>query len=147
MKHYRAHWLVCAGTGCVSCGSFKIKEALEKEIKAKGLADEIQVVATGCNGFCERGPIVMVQPDGIFYQLLKVEDVAMEQAALGSVLPGAMTQSRAGEDRNRVSTAAAMNSINGESRIRPTSEATMSKRRFTVTVQSLLVACFLTASA
>ena len=67
--------MVCAGTGCVSCGSFKIKEALEKEIKAKGLAEEVQVVATGCNGFCERGPIVMVQPDGIFYQLLKLEDV------------------------------------------------------------------------
>ncbi len=75
MKQYRTHLLVCAGTGCVSCGSFKIKEALEKEIKAKGLDKEVQVVATGCNGFCERGPIVMVQPDGIFYQLLKVEDV------------------------------------------------------------------------
>ncbi|MGZ5439768.1 MAG: NAD(P)H-dependent oxidoreductase subunit E, partial [Candidatus Aminicenantales bacterium] len=75
MKHYRAHLLVCAGTGCVSCGSFKIKEALEKEIKKRNLQDEVQVVATGCNGFCERGPIVMVQPDGIFYQLLKIEDV------------------------------------------------------------------------
>ena len=75
MKQYRAHLLVCAGTGCVSCGSFKIKEALEKEIKKRKLQDEIQVVATGCNGFCERGPIVLVQPDGIFYQLLKVEDV------------------------------------------------------------------------
>jgi NADH:ubiquinone oxidoreductase subunit F (NADH-binding)/(2Fe-2S) ferredoxin/NAD-dependent dihydropyrimidine dehydrogenase PreA subunit len=67
--------LVCAGTGCVSCGSFKIKEALEQEVKKRNLQDEIQVVATGCNGFCERGPIVLVQPDGIFYQLLKVEDV------------------------------------------------------------------------
>jgi NADH-quinone oxidoreductase subunit F len=67
--------LVCAGTGCVSCGSFKIKEALEKEIVKRGLRDEVQVVATGCNGFCERGPIVLVQPDGIFYQLLKTEDV------------------------------------------------------------------------
>jgi NADH:ubiquinone oxidoreductase subunit F (NADH-binding)/(2Fe-2S) ferredoxin/Pyruvate/2-oxoacid:ferredoxin oxidoreductase delta subunit len=67
--------LVCAGTGCVSCGSFKIKEALEKEIKKRKLQDEVQVVATGCNGFCERGPIVLVQPDGIFYQLLKVGDV------------------------------------------------------------------------
>jgi NADH-quinone oxidoreductase subunit F len=75
MKQYRAHILVCAGTGCVSCGSFKIKEALEKEVKKRRLQDEVQVVATGCNGFCERGPIVMVQPDGIFYQLLKVEDV------------------------------------------------------------------------
>jgi NADH:ubiquinone oxidoreductase subunit F (NADH-binding)/(2Fe-2S) ferredoxin/NAD-dependent dihydropyrimidine dehydrogenase PreA subunit len=75
VKQYRAHLLVCAGTGCVSCGSFKIKEALEVEIKKRNLQDEVQVVATGCNGFCERGPIVMVQPDGIFYQLLKVEDI------------------------------------------------------------------------
>jgi NADH:ubiquinone oxidoreductase subunit F (NADH-binding)/(2Fe-2S) ferredoxin/Pyruvate/2-oxoacid:ferredoxin oxidoreductase delta subunit len=75
VKQYRAHLLVCAGTGCVSCGSFKIKEALEKEIKKRNLQDEVQVVATGCNGFCERGPIVLVQPDGIFYQLLKVGDV------------------------------------------------------------------------
>jgi NADH:ubiquinone oxidoreductase subunit F (NADH-binding)/(2Fe-2S) ferredoxin/NAD-dependent dihydropyrimidine dehydrogenase PreA subunit len=75
VKQYRAHLLVCAGTGCVSCGSFKIKEALENEIKRRKLQDEVQVVATGCNGFCERGPIVLVQPDGIFYQLLKVEDV------------------------------------------------------------------------
>jgi NADH-quinone oxidoreductase subunit F len=67
--------LVCAGTGCVSCNSFKIKEALEKEITKRRLQDEVQVIATGCNGFCERGPIVMVQPDGIFYQMLKVEDV------------------------------------------------------------------------
>ncbi|MGE5741258.1 MAG: NAD(P)H-dependent oxidoreductase subunit E, partial [Candidatus Aminicenantes bacterium RBG_16_66_30] len=76
MKQYRAHLLVCAGTGCVSSGSFKIKEALEKEITKRRLQDEVQVIATGCNGFCERGPIVLVQPDGIFYQLLKVEDVA-----------------------------------------------------------------------
>jgi NADH:ubiquinone oxidoreductase subunit F (NADH-binding)/(2Fe-2S) ferredoxin/Pyruvate/2-oxoacid:ferredoxin oxidoreductase delta subunit len=75
VKQYRSHLLVCAGTGCVSCGSFKIKEALEQEVKKRNLQDEIQVVATGCNGFCERGPIVLVQPDGIFYQLLKVEDV------------------------------------------------------------------------
>jgi NADH:ubiquinone oxidoreductase subunit F (NADH-binding)/(2Fe-2S) ferredoxin/Pyruvate/2-oxoacid:ferredoxin oxidoreductase delta subunit len=67
--------LVCAGTGCVSCNSFGIKDALEKEIKARNLQDEILVIATGCNGFCERGPIVLVQPEGIFYQRLKVSDV------------------------------------------------------------------------
>jgi NADH:ubiquinone oxidoreductase subunit F (NADH-binding)/(2Fe-2S) ferredoxin/Pyruvate/2-oxoacid:ferredoxin oxidoreductase delta subunit len=72
---YRSHLLVCAGTGCVSCGAFPLKEALEKEIARRGLASEILVVTTGCNGFCERGPIVMVHPEGIFYQRLKVEDV------------------------------------------------------------------------
>ncbi len=67
--------MVCAGTGCVSCESFAIKEALDREIKAKNLQDEILVIGTGCNGFCERGPIVLVQPEGIFYQRLKISDV------------------------------------------------------------------------
>ena len=75
MKQYRAHLLICAGTGCVSCGSFKIKEALEKEVRKRNLQDEVLVIATGCNGFCERGPILLVQPEGVFYQQLKVEDV------------------------------------------------------------------------
>ena len=75
MKQYRTHLLVCAGTGCVSCGSFKIKEALEQEVRKRNLQDEVLVIATGCNGFCERGPILLVQPDGVFYQQLKVEDV------------------------------------------------------------------------
>jgi NADH:ubiquinone oxidoreductase subunit F (NADH-binding)/(2Fe-2S) ferredoxin/Pyruvate/2-oxoacid:ferredoxin oxidoreductase delta subunit len=74
-KATRTHLLVCAGTGCVSCGAFALKEALEKEIARRGLGEEVLVVATGCNGFCERGPIVMVHPDGTFYQRLKVEDV------------------------------------------------------------------------
>ena len=75
MKQYRSHLLVCSGTGCASCGAFDLREALEKEIARRGLRDEILVVATGCNGFCERGPIVLVQPDGVFYQRLRVEDV------------------------------------------------------------------------
>jgi len=77
LKQYRAHLLICAGTGCVSCGSFKIKEALEKEVRKRNLQDEVLVIATGCNGFCERGPILLVQPEGIFYQQLKVEDVPL----------------------------------------------------------------------
>ena len=75
MKQYRTHLLVCAGTGCVAGGSFEIRKALEKEIAKKNLQDEIVVIATGCNGFCERGPIVVVQPEGIFYQKLKKEDI------------------------------------------------------------------------
>ena len=74
---YRAHLLVCAGTGCVSNRAFQVKTALEAEIVRRGLADEIQVVPTGCNGFCERGPIVVYQPDGIFYQRLAEKDVPL----------------------------------------------------------------------
>ena len=75
VKTYRAHLLVCAGTGCVSNGAFKIAAALEREIAKRGLGEEVQVVTTGCNGFCERGPIMVAQPDGIFYQQLKEEDI------------------------------------------------------------------------
>jgi len=77
LKHHRAHLLVCAGTGCVSCGAFDVKTALEKEIERRGLADEILVVATGCNGFCEKGPIVLVRPDDIFYQKLSIDDIPL----------------------------------------------------------------------
>jgi len=75
MKTYRTHLMLCAGTACVSNNSFKIKEALEKEIKKHGLQDEILVVMTGCNGFCAVGPIMVVKPDGIFYQNLTEEDI------------------------------------------------------------------------
>jgi NADH:ubiquinone oxidoreductase subunit F (NADH-binding)/(2Fe-2S) ferredoxin/NAD-dependent dihydropyrimidine dehydrogenase PreA subunit len=74
-KTYRLHLMVCAGTGCVSNHSYEIKAALENEIKKHGLEKEIVVVPTGCNGFCERGPILVVQPGNIFYQQLSVKDI------------------------------------------------------------------------
>ncbi|KPL19528.1 MAG: NADH dehydrogenase [candidate division Zixibacteria bacterium SM23_81] len=67
--------MVCAGTACVSNRSFHIKEALEREIEKQGLQDEIAVVTTGCNGFCAVGPLVVVHPEGIFYQQLREEDI------------------------------------------------------------------------
>ncbi len=74
-KSYRLHLMICAGTGCVSNHSFEVKGALEKEIKKQGLENEVLVVTTGCNGFCERGPLLVVQPGNIFYQQLTVKDV------------------------------------------------------------------------
>jgi len=75
MKSYRTHLLLCAGTGCVSNGSYRIKEVLERELAKHNLQDEVAVVMTGCNGFCAQGPVMTVQPDGIFYQLLLDEDI------------------------------------------------------------------------
>jgi len=75
MKSYRAHLLLCAGTGCVSNGSYRIKEVLERELVKHNLQDEVAVIMTGCNGFCAQGPVMTVQPDGIFYQLLTDEDI------------------------------------------------------------------------
>ena len=72
---YRTYLMVCAGTGCVANHSLKVKERLESEIRKRGLQDEVSVVTTGCNGFCAVGPLMVVQPDGIFYQLLKETDV------------------------------------------------------------------------
>jgi len=76
MKPYRTHVMLCAGTGCVSNGAFKIKESLEREIEKHNLQNEVAVVMTGCNGFCAQGPIAVVKPDEVFYQLLSEEDIA-----------------------------------------------------------------------
>jgi NADH:ubiquinone oxidoreductase subunit F (NADH-binding)/(2Fe-2S) ferredoxin len=71
----RLHLMVCAGTGCVSNKSMEVKTALETEIERHGLSMEVDVIPTGCNGFCGVGPILLVQPDGIFYQQLKPKDI------------------------------------------------------------------------
>ena len=73
---YRSHVLVCGGTGCTSSRSLEIIENFEKEIEANGLKDEIKVIRTGCFGLCERGPIVIVYPEGAFYSRIKPEDVS-----------------------------------------------------------------------
>lgn len=71
----RFHLLICAGTACVSCGSLKVRDALENELAARNLSHEAKVIVTGCNGFCAEGPIMVVYPEGIFYRKLKPEDV------------------------------------------------------------------------
>ncbi|MEN6468125.1 MAG: NADH-quinone oxidoreductase subunit NuoF [Smithella sp.] len=65
---------ICAGTGCRASGSLKVKEALEAELKKQNMND-VDVLATGCLGFCEKGPMVVIHPDKYFYQHVKVEDV------------------------------------------------------------------------
>lgn len=75
MQHIRAHVLVCAGTGCKSAGSKEVELAFQREIKNKGLVDEVMVVETGCHGFCEYGPLVIVYPEGTFYSRVTAEDV------------------------------------------------------------------------
>ena len=67
--------LVCGGTGCHATGSIALKEALEKEIAEKGLGETFRVVETGCNGFCAMGPILVVHPEGVFYQKVSADDI------------------------------------------------------------------------
>ncbi|MEG1525331.1 MAG: NADH-quinone oxidoreductase subunit NuoF [Clostridia bacterium] len=71
----RSHVLICGGTGCTSSGSPAIRAHLEKELKAKGLDEEIKVVQTGCFGLCALGPIMIVYPEGTFYSRVTETDV------------------------------------------------------------------------
>ncbi len=75
MKVFRSHLLICGGTGCQSSGSLNVKKALLQEIEKRGLAEEIKVVETGCNGFCALGPIMVVYPESVMYVSLNASDI------------------------------------------------------------------------
>ncbi|MBO2523463.1 MAG: NADH-quinone oxidoreductase subunit J/K [Bacteroidetes bacterium] len=75
MTKIKTHVLCCGGTGCKASASDEIIATFEKLLKEKGLQDEVQVIRTGCFGFCEKGPIVKMLPDNTFYTQVKPEDV------------------------------------------------------------------------
>ena len=77
METYRTSVMLCGGTGCIAGNSLKLKKALDEEIKLRGLENEINIVLTGCNGFCAKGPVMTVYPDDIFYEKVTVADVPM----------------------------------------------------------------------
>jgi len=65
--------LICEGTGCCSSNSHNIRIAIEEEIEKAGISDTI-VDFTGCHGFCQQGPIVVIEPEGTFYTHVQVDD-------------------------------------------------------------------------
>ncbi|MEW6754780.1 MAG: NADH-quinone oxidoreductase subunit NuoF [Candidatus Latescibacterota bacterium] len=67
---------VCGGTGCSAFGSRQVFEAFEEEIDRQGLRGKVELKRTGCHGFCERGPVVVLLPQDIFYQQVSKDDVA-----------------------------------------------------------------------
>ena len=71
---YKQYILVCGGTACDSIKGLELFNALKKAVKENGLVNEVQVVRTGCLGFCEKGPIVKVLPQDTFYVEVKPED-------------------------------------------------------------------------
>ena len=75
MTKIKTHVLCCGGTGCKASASDEIIATFERILKEKGLQDEVQVIRTGCFGFCEKGPIVKMLPDNTFYTQVKPEDV------------------------------------------------------------------------
>ncbi len=62
---------LCAGSGCAAYGTAKVYEALKEELAKAHIQDEIEVKLTGCHGFCEKGPIMVIHPEGIFYPQVK----------------------------------------------------------------------------
>ena len=75
-KRYKKIVTLCAGTGCTASGCASVLTALNKELKNKKLVQEIKVRTTGCHGFCEQGPLMVIEPENIFYCRLKLEDVS-----------------------------------------------------------------------
>ena len=101
----RSHVLICGGTGCTSSGSMAIREALEKEIAAKGLSEEVKVVTTGCFGLCALGPIMIVYPDGTFYSMVKPEDmpeIVEEHLLKGRPVDRLIYSEKKGEESTKV---------------------------------------------
>lgn len=88
----RMELLVCGGTGCQASNSSRVLEVLKQEIKNANLQDEVNVLFTGCFGFCEKGPIVKVMPDNIFY--VEVDEEAAKKIVAEHVVKGRVYQEK-----------------------------------------------------
>ena len=75
MAFYRSHVLVCVDPECLAKGAYEVVDALQDELVAQGLIDEIQVLETSRIGKCSEGPEMMVYPDGVHYRGMSVDDI------------------------------------------------------------------------
>ncbi|MGC9029540.1 MAG: NAD(P)H-dependent oxidoreductase subunit E, partial [Desulfomonilaceae bacterium] len=66
---------LCSGSACHASGSREVAARFQEEIEAQGLTEQVEFRRTGCHGFCERGPIVVIHPDEICYFQIKPDDV------------------------------------------------------------------------
>src|SRR5512146_3257096 len=74
-RFYRANILVCGVAGCAASDSLEVITALKAEIVRRGLENEVNVIPSGCRGFCAIGPVMTIYPEGIFYCQLTPADV------------------------------------------------------------------------
>ncbi len=82
----RKYISICGGTGCVAYGSVSIVDSFREELKKQGLEKEVDVLVTGCHGFCEKGPLVVIRPENIFYQRIRPENI--EEIVRDTVIGG-----------------------------------------------------------
>ena len=66
---------ICGGTGCHAYGCTRVTDAFKNEVAKQGIANKVDIKITGCHGFCEKGPLVVIQPGDLLYQRVKPEDV------------------------------------------------------------------------
>ncbi len=102
---HRQEVLVCCGTGCLANGSMRVAEAFTNELQARGLNAEVGTFTkrTGCHGFCQRGPLVVIQPAGVLYTQVKPKDVpeiCEKTVAGGTAIPRLLYKNPA--DKKRV---------------------------------------------
>ena len=103
MDLFRAHVLVCGGTGCSSSGSAELIKRFKEQIAKNGLDKEVKVVRTGCFGLCEAGPVVIVYPEGTFYSRIKVDDVdeiVSEHLLKGRIVQHLIYKEKADEEQH-----------------------------------------------
>ena len=74
-ERYDFRVMVCSGTPCQAAGNLSLKESLLRELENQRLTDRVQVIESGCMGFCAVGPVMTVYPDGYFYQKIKADDI------------------------------------------------------------------------
>ena len=65
---------VCGGTGCHASGCHAVVDAFKKVLQEKAKGNGVGLRITGCHGFCERGPLVVIHPQNVLYQKVKTED-------------------------------------------------------------------------
>ena len=77
--------MLCGGTGCTALGSTEVYAAFEDEIRKRNLEKRVRLKRTGCHGFCEKGPVLLILPQQFFYPCVQPEDVAeiLEKSVLG----------------------------------------------------------------
>ena len=104
----RNQLLVCAGGACITSGEKSVKDVLVDELKKNGIEDEVQVIETGCMGACDLGPIVVVYPEGTFYQKVTVKNAGLivnehlvKGRTVGELLYIEPTSEKAGPDQRR----------------------------------------------
>ena len=103
MDLFRAHVLVCGGTGCSSSGSAELIKRFEEQIAKHGLDKEVKVVRTGCFGLCEAGPVVIVYPEGTFYSRIRpddVDEIVSEHLLKGRIVQHLVYKEKADEEQH-----------------------------------------------